>query len=77
MSELCQKGPLELDVEKQQSGTRRSENLRQPKQIRQVEDDSGGDTEDSQEGVQVVKQTGGKLPPLKISLQVDECEIPK
>ena len=36
----------------------------------------GGDTEDSLEGIQVVKQTGGKLPPLKISLQVDECEIP-
>ena len=33
-------------------------------------------TEDSLEGIQVVKQTGGKLPPLKISLQVDECEIP-
>ena len=42
---------------------------------RQVEDDPGGDTEDSLEGIQVVKQTGGKLPPLKISLQVDECEI--
>ena len=41
-----------------------------------MEDDPGGDTEDSLEGIQVVKQTGGKLPPLKISLQVDECEIP-
>ena len=61
---------------KQQLVTRRSENPRQLRQIRQVEDDPGGDTEDSLEGIQVVKQTGGKLPPLKISLQVDECEIP-
>ena len=65
-----------VSLGKQQSGTRRSENLRRLRQIRQVEDDSGGDTEDSLEGIQVVKQTGGKLPPLKISLQVDECEIP-
>ena len=36
----------------------------------------GGDTEDSLEDIQVVKQAGDKLPPLKISLQVDECEIP-
>ena len=35
-----------------------------------------GDTEDSLEGIQVIKQTGAKLLPLKISLQVDECEIP-
>ena len=61
---------------KQQSGTQRSENPRRLRQIRQVEDDPGGDTEDSLEGIQVVKQTGGKFPPLKISLQVDECEIP-
>ena len=65
-----------MSLGKQQSGTRRSENLRRPTQIRQVEDDSGGDTEDSLEGIQVIKQTGVKLPPLKISLQVDECEIP-
>ena len=42
-----------------------------------MEDDSGGDTEDSLEDIQVVKQAGvRKLPPLKISLQVDEGEIP-
>ena len=67
---------MRVSLGKQQSGTQRSENLRWPRQIRQVEDDSGGDTEDSLEGIQVVKQTGGKLPPLKISLRVDECEIP-
>ena len=61
---------------KQQSGTQRPENLRQPRQIRQVEDDPGGDSEDSLEDIQVVKQAGGKLPPLKVSVQVDECEIP-
>ena len=79
LSELCQKGPLELDVckfRKATVGIQRSENPRRLRQIRQVEDDPGGDTEDSLEGIQVVKQTGGKLPPLKISLQVDECEIP-
>ena len=69
-----------MSLGKQQSGTRRSENPRRLRQIRQVEDDpggdTGGDTGDSLEGIQVVKQTGGKLPPLKISLQVDECEIP-
>ena len=65
-----------VSLGKQQSGTRRSENPRRLRQIRQVEDYPGGDTEDSLEGIQVVKQTGGKLPPLKISLQVDECEIP-
>ena len=65
-----------VSLGKQQSVTRRSENPRRLRQIRQVEDDPGGDTEDSLEGIQVVKQTGGKLPPLKISLQVDECEIP-
>ena len=65
-----------VSLGKQQSGARRSENPRQPRQIRQVEDDPWGDTEDSLEGIQVVKQTGGELPPLKISLQVDECEIP-
>ena len=72
LSELCQKGPLELDVCK----FRKATVPRQLRQIRQVEDDPGGDTEDSLEGIQVVKQIGGKLPPLKISLQVDECEIP-
>ena len=41
-----------------------------------MEDDPGGDSEDSLEDIQVVKQAGGKLPPLKVSLQVDECEIP-
>ena len=63
-----------VSLGKQQSGTRRSENPRRLRQIRQVEDDPGGNTEDSLEGIQVVKQTGGKFPPLKISLQVDECE---
>ena len=78
LSELCQKEPLELDLckfKKATVRTRRLENPRQLRQIRQVEDDPGGDTEDSLEGIQVVKQIGGKLPPLKISLQVDECEI--
>ena len=55
-----------VSLGKQQSGTQRSENPRRLRQIRQVEDDPGGDTEDSLEGIQVVKQTGGKLPPLKI-----------
>ena len=78
LSELCQKGPLELDVCKFRKATvgDLKIRMRQLRQIRQVEDDPGGDTEDSLEGIQVVKQTGGKLPPLKISLQVDECEIP-
>ena len=62
-----------VSLGKQQSGTRRSENPRRLRQIRHVEDDPRGDTEDSLEGIQVVR---GKLPPLKISLQVDECEIP-
>ena len=65
-----------MSLGKQQSGTHRLENPRQLRQIRQVEDDPGGGTEDSLEGIQVVKQTGDKLPLLKISLQVDECEIP-
>ena len=65
-----------VSLEMQQLGTHRLENLRQPRQIRQVEDDPGGDTEGLLEGIQVVKQTGVKLSPLKISLQVDECEIP-
>ena len=73
--ELCQKGPLELDVcefRKATVGDSKIRKLRQLRQIRQVENDPGGNTEDSLEGIQVVKQTGGKLPPLKISLQVDE-----
>ena len=77
--ELCQKGPLELYVCEFRKATVGDSKIRNPRllrQIRQVEDDPGGDTEDSLEGIQVVKQTGGKLPPLKISLQVDECEIP-
>ena len=42
-----------------------------------MEDDPGGDSEDSLEEVQAVNQSGGgKLPPLKVCLQVDECEIP-
>ena len=79
LSELCQKGPLELDVCEFGKKTGRDfkiGKLRWPRQIRQVKDDPGGDTEDSLEGIQIVKQTGGKLPPLKISLQVNECEIP-
>ena len=46
-----------MSLGKQQLGTRRSENPRRLRQIRQVEDDPGGDTEDSLEGIQVVKQT--------------------
>ena len=79
LSELCQKGPLELDVcefRKATVGDSKIRNPRRLRQIRQMEDDPGGDTEDSLEGIQVAKQTGSKLPPLKISLQVDECEIP-
>ena len=60
-----------------QPGTPRSQNQRHLRQIRQVEDDPGGDSEDSLEEVQAVNQSGGgKLPPLKVCLQVDECEIP-
>ena len=60
-----------------QPGTQRSQNQRHLRQIRQVEDDPGGDSEDSLEEVQAVNQSGGgKLPPLKVCLQVDECEIP-
>ena len=69
-SELCQKEPLELDVCEFGKAAVRDSKIKNPRQPRQVEDDPGGDTEDSLEVIQVVKQTGGKLPPLKISLQV-------
>ena len=58
------------------SGAQRLPNQRQSRPIRQVENEPGGESEDSLEDIQVVKQIGGKMPPLKVCLQVDECEIP-
>ena len=75
MSELCKKGPLELDV--WETNTVGDSKIRKPEAAEtKVEDDPGGYTEDSLEGIHIFKQTGGKFPPLKISLQVDECKIP-
>ena len=59
-----------------QPGTRQSKNQGQSKSIRQVGNESGGDSEDSLEGIQALKQLGGKMPPLKVWVQVDECKIP-
>ena len=59
-----------------QPGTRRPQNQRQLRPICQVENEPGGDSEDSLEDVQVLQQIGGKLPPSKVTVQVDDCKIP-
>ena len=40
-----------------------------------MENEPGGDSEDSLEDVQIQQQIGGKLSPLKVTVQVDECKI--
>ena len=50
------------------SGAQRLPNQRQSRPIRQVENEPGGESEDSLEDIQVVKQIGGKMPPLKVCL---------
>ena len=57
-----------------QPGNQKRQNLRH-KQIRQVEDDASGESSDSLGDVLVLKQTGSKLPPLRVSLQLDDCKI--
>ena len=41
-----------------------------------MEDELSGDSEDSLGKIQAVKQSGGKLLPLKVCEQVDKCKIP-
>ena len=72
---LCnKKGHLAKMCKAQSSGTRKPQKTRH-KQIWLVEDELSGDSEDSLGKIQAVKQSGGKLPPLKVCIQVDECKI--
>ena len=57
-----------------QPGNQKRQNPKH-KQIRQVEDDASGESSDSLGDVLVLKQTGSKLPPLRVSLQLDDCKI--
>ena len=40
-----------------------------------MEDDTSGESSDSLGDVLALKQTGSKLPPLRVSLQLDDCKI--
>ena len=48
---------------------------KQRKPIRQVENDVEEDSDDSLASVDAVKQIGGKVPPLKVHVQIDDCDI--
>ena len=57
----------------------KNEQLRPEKQhkpIRQVDEDADEESDDSLTSIDAVKQTGGKVPPLKVHVQIDECKIP-
>jgi len=48
---------------------------KQKKPIRQV-DNAEEDSDDSLTSIDAVKQIGGKVPPLKVHVQIDECDVP-
>ena len=49
---------------------------RQHKLICQVDHDVNEESDDSLTSIDAVKQIGGKVPPLKVHVQIDDCKIP-
>ena len=59
----------------QQGKGKQTRSEKQCKPMRQVDNEADKDLDDSLTSIDAVKQTGGKVPPLKVQILIDDCEM--